>query len=217
MWGGREAIPALVREHQVDQVIIAMPTTPGSAVREIVDICEQAGVRARIIPGIYELLSGAASIGQLRDVQIEDLLRREPVHTDTAQIAALIRGRRVLVTGAGGSIGSELCRQIVRCEPAELIILGHGENSIFEIANELRGSRRLDYAPSHAVTFHACHRRHPRHRPPGRRLCSASAGDRLPRGRAQARAADGRQRRGRRSPTTCWARATSWRPASRPG
>ena len=141
VWGGREAIPALVREHQVDQVIIAMPTTPGSAVREIVDICEQAGVRARIIPGMYELLSGAASIGQLRDVQIEDLLRREPVHTDTAQIAALIRGRRVLVTGAGGSIGSELCRQIVRCEPAELIILGHGENSIFEIANELGAAR----------------------------------------------------------------------------
>ena len=94
-------------------------------------------MRARIIPGMYELLSGAASIGQLRDVQIEDLLRREPVHTDTAQVAALIRGRRVLVTGAGGSIGSELCRQIVRCEPAELIILGHGENSIFDIQNEL--------------------------------------------------------------------------------
>ena len=95
-------------------------------------------MRARIIPGMYELLSGAASIGQLRDVQIEDLLRREPVHTDTAQIAALIHGKRVLVTGAGGSIGSELCRQIVRCEPAELIILGHGENSIFDIHNELR-------------------------------------------------------------------------------
>ena len=135
--GGCESIPSLVREHRIDQVIIAMPSASGSAVREIVDICEQAGVRARIIPGMYELLSGAASIGQLRDVQIEDLLRREPVHTDTAQVAALIRGRRVLVTGAGGSIGSELCRQIVRCEPAELILLGHGENSIFEIANEL--------------------------------------------------------------------------------
>jgi FlaA1/EpsC-like NDP-sugar epimerase len=136
--GGREKIPALVREQQIDQVIIAMPTAPGSAVRGIVDICEQAGIHARIIPGMYELLSGKASIGQLRDVQIEDLLRREPVHTDTEQVAALIRGRRVLVTGAGGSIGSELCRQILRCEPAELIILGHGENSIFEIANELQ-------------------------------------------------------------------------------
>ena len=141
VFGGREAIPALVRDQQIDQVIIAMPAAPGSAVRGIVDICDQAGVRARIIPGMYELLSGAASINQLRDVQIEDLLRREPVHTDTAQIAALIRGRRILVTGAGGSIGSELCRQIVRCEPAELIILGHGENSIFDIHNELLRSR----------------------------------------------------------------------------
>ena len=136
--GSRAAIPGLVRDYQVDQVIIAMPAAPGSAVRGIVDICEQAGVRARIIPGMYELLSGAASIGQLRDVQIEDLLRREPVHTDTAQIAALIHGKRVLVTGAGGSIGSELCRQILRCTPAELILLGHGENSIFDIHNELR-------------------------------------------------------------------------------
>jgi FlaA1/EpsC-like NDP-sugar epimerase len=139
--GSRAAIPRLVRDQQVDQVIIAMPTAPGSAVRGIVDICEQAGVRARIIPGMYELLSGEAGIGQLRDVQIEDLLRREPVHTDTAQIAALIRGRRVLVTGAGGSIGSELCRQIIRCEPAELITLGHGENSVFDIHNELLRSR----------------------------------------------------------------------------
>ena len=209
--GGREAIPALVREHQVDQVIIAMPAAPGSAVREIVDICEQAGVRARIIPGMYELLSGAASIGQLRDVQIEDLLRREPVQTDTAQVAALIRGRRVLVTGAGGSIGSELCRQIVRCEPAELIILGHGENSIFDIHNELQrtGSWKLEAArpnvqtrsiqhPASSFHVHARHRRHPRRRPPGRGVRGAPAGDRLPRGRAQARAADGRQRRGRR-------------------
>jgi FlaA1/EpsC-like NDP-sugar epimerase len=139
--GSRAAIPGLVRDQQVDQVIIAMPTAPGSAVRGIVDICEQAGVRARIIPGMYELLSGAAGIGQLRDVQIEDLLRREPVHTDTAQIAALIRGRRVLVTGAGGSIGSELCHQIVRCKPAALILLGHGENSVFDIHNELLRSR----------------------------------------------------------------------------
>ena len=136
--GGREMIPALVREHRVDQVIIAMPGAPGTAVRAIVDICEQAGVRARIIPGMYEVLSGAASINQLRDVQIEDLLRREPVQTDTEQVTALIRGQRVLVTGGGGSIGSELCRQIVRCAPAELIILGHGENSIFDIHNELR-------------------------------------------------------------------------------
>jgi FlaA1/EpsC-like NDP-sugar epimerase len=131
-----------VRERRVDQVIIAMPGAPGKVVRETVGICKAAGVHVRIIPGMYELLGGRVSINQLRDVQIEDLLRREPVHTDTAQVGALLRDRRVLVTGAGGSIGSELCRQIARCAPAELILLGHGENSIFEIYNELsRGAR----------------------------------------------------------------------------
>jgi FlaA1/EpsC-like NDP-sugar epimerase len=159
VFGGRDQIPVLVRMQQVDQVIIAMPSAPGSAVREIIDICEQAGVRARIIPGMYELLSGRAGIGQVRDVQIEDLLRREPVRTDTEQVAALIFDRRVLVTGAGGSIGAELCRQILRCEPAELVVLGHGENSIFDIANELGrgigGSAVQQIKNSRTTTHHA--------------------------------------------------------------
>jgi FlaA1/EpsC-like NDP-sugar epimerase len=135
--GGREAIPALVREHHVEQVIIAMPGAYGKTIREIASLCEAVGVRARVIPGMYELLGDTVHINQLRDVQIEDLLRREPVRTDTAQVEALLRGRRVLVTGAGGSIGSELSRQIARCDPAELVLLGHGENSVFEIHNEL--------------------------------------------------------------------------------
>ncbi|MGQ9766043.1 MAG: polysaccharide biosynthesis protein [Anaerolineae bacterium] len=135
--GGREKIPELVRERHIEQVIIAMPSAPGTAIREIVQICEAAGVRTRIVPGIYELLSGKVSLKQIRDIQIEDLLRRKPIHTDTAEVAGLLRGKRVLVTGAGGSIGSELCRQILRFEPAELVLLGHGENSIFEIYHEL--------------------------------------------------------------------------------
>ncbi len=136
--GGRERIPELVREQHVEQVIIAMPSAPGKAVREIVTICESAGARARIIPGMYELLSGQVSLNQIRDVQIEDLLRREPVRIDAVAVTELLRGKRVLVTGGGGSIGSELCRQILCCEPARLIALGHGENSIFEIVEELR-------------------------------------------------------------------------------
>jgi FlaA1/EpsC-like NDP-sugar epimerase len=136
--GGREAIPQLVREHTIDQVIIAMPSATGKTVRELVDICEEAGVRARIVPGIYELLDGSVRLSQLRDVQIDDLLRRAPVQTDTAQVRELLAGKRVLVTGAGGSIGAELCRQILRCVPASLILLGHGENSIFDIHNELK-------------------------------------------------------------------------------
>ncbi|MGB4872412.1 MAG: nucleoside-diphosphate sugar epimerase/dehydratase, partial [Candidatus Promineifilaceae bacterium] len=86
----------------------------------------------------YELLDGAVSVKQLREVQIEDLLRREPVQTDVAAVQALLAGKRVLVTGGGGSIGSELCRQVWRCGPAQLILLGHGENSVFEAYHDLR-------------------------------------------------------------------------------
>lgn len=135
--GTRYDLPRLVERHQARQVIIAMPTAPGKTIRELVAICEQAHVQTRIMPGIYELLDGRVSVNQLRDVEIEDLLRREPVRTDMAAIGELLRGKRVLVTGGGGSIGSELCRQIVRFEPSELIILGRGENSVFEIYQEL--------------------------------------------------------------------------------
>jgi FlaA1/EpsC-like NDP-sugar epimerase len=135
--GGRRALPVLVREANAQEVVIAMPTAPGPAIREVLEICERAGVPASIIPGLYDILSGAVSITQVRDIQIEDLLRRDPVIVDPGPVEAMIRGARVLVTGAGGSIGSELCRQIARCEPEALILLGHGEYSIYRIANEL--------------------------------------------------------------------------------
>jgi FlaA1/EpsC-like NDP-sugar epimerase len=136
--GDRHHIPQLVDKHGVSQVIIAMPTAPGQAIRDVVGICEKAGVQARTMPGMYELLDGTVSVGQLRNVQIEDLLRREPVRTDFATVQELIRGRRVLITGAGGSIGGELCRQVLRCGPERLILVGHGENAIFDIYWELR-------------------------------------------------------------------------------
>lgn len=136
--GGREHIPVLVQSSGVEEVIIAMPTAPGSSIREILAICSRAGVAARTIPGLYDILSGQVSVTQIRDVDIEDLLRREPVRTDTSAVEEMLCGCRVLVTGAGGSIGSELCRQIARCKPGTLILLGHGENSIFAIANELQ-------------------------------------------------------------------------------
>ena len=135
--GNRRAIPQLVKEYGIQRVIIAMPTAPGREIRDIVTICEQAEVPTQIMPGLYEMLDGTVSVNQLRNVQIEDLLRRGPVQTDIAAVQRLLMGKRVLVTGGGGSIGGELCRQILRCEPAELIVLGHGENSIFEICNEL--------------------------------------------------------------------------------
>lgn len=135
--GNHHNIPEIVRQHGVHQVIIAMPTAPGKIIRDIVNICEQAQVQARIIPGIYELIDGKVSVTQLRNVQIEDLLRRKPIRTNTAAVSDLLYGKRVLITGGGGSIGSELCRQVLRSEPAELIVLGHGENSVFTIQHEL--------------------------------------------------------------------------------
>lgn len=136
--GTRADITALAHKHKFTQIIIAIPTAPGREIREIVSICEDAGVETKIIPGIYELLDGTVSINQIRDVDIEDLLRREPIQTNIAAVQELIRGKRVLLTGGGGSIGSELCRQIYRCNPSELVLLGHGENSIFEIYQELK-------------------------------------------------------------------------------
>ncbi len=135
--GDRRAIPSLAAQHKVRQVIIAMPGAPGKAVRDIMHICESVGVKVRTIPGVHELIDGTISVSKLRNIQIEDLLRRAPVQTDTAAVRALVAGRRVLVTGGGGSIGSELCRQLLRFGPSHLIVLGHGENSVFEICNEL--------------------------------------------------------------------------------
>jgi FlaA1/EpsC-like NDP-sugar epimerase len=152
--GDRRSIPSLAAKHKIDQVIIAMPTASGRDIREIVRICEKSGIKPRTIPGIYELLDGTIRLNQVRDVEIEDLLRREPVHTDIAAVRDLLLGKRVLVTGGGGSIGSELCRQILRCQPAELVLLGHGENSIFEISNEL-SAEALRISPAGTIKVSA--------------------------------------------------------------
>jgi len=114
--GPLEKIPVIVETHQVDEVIIAMPTAPGEVIRKIVQLCEQSGVPAKTLPGIYELISGEVTISQLREVSVGDLLRRQ----------------------AGGSIGSELCSQISQCQPEKLFALGHGENSLFFLPNKIK-------------------------------------------------------------------------------
>lgn len=144
--GTRYDIARVARTYGIEQVIIAMPTASGKAVREIVAVCEEAGVQPKTVPAFYELLDGTANVNQVRNVEIEDLLRRAPVRTDTAAVDRSLRGKRVVVTGAGGSIGSELCRQVLRCEPAELILVGHGETSIFETYHELLKLLRMDAA-----------------------------------------------------------------------
>lgn len=135
--GGRADIPQLVERYGIQQVIIAMPSAPGSVIREVIGLCEQAGIKPQTVPAIHELITGRVNIAQLRDVNIEDLLRRTPIQTDITAVSNMIYNQKVLVTGAGGSIGSELCRQLLSFRPAALILVGHGENSIFTIYHEL--------------------------------------------------------------------------------
>jgi FlaA1/EpsC-like NDP-sugar epimerase len=127
-----------LEEHEIDEVIIAIPSAPGKVVRLVADVCRLKNVPFRTMPGIYELLGGKVSVSRLREVEITDLLRREPVRIHEELIGQVLAGKRVLVTGAGGSIGRELCRQIARWNAASLILLGHGENSIFEALLELK-------------------------------------------------------------------------------
>jgi FlaA1/EpsC-like NDP-sugar epimerase len=135
--GSLDEIPALIERYHVRELIIAMPEARGSVVRGVVKAARAAGVHTRTVPGVYEILSEQVSLSALREVGIQDLLRREPIQTDLDQVRSLATGETVLVTGAGGSIGSELCRQLARLEPAQIVLLGHGENSIFDILAEL--------------------------------------------------------------------------------
>ncbi|MDQ0285888.1 FlaA1/EpsC-like NDP-sugar epimerase [Desulfofundulus luciae] len=147
--GTREDIPRLVDRYAIEEIIIAMPSVPGRVIREIVEICRPTGAKLRILPGIYELIDGKVTVSQIRNVEVEDLLGREPVKVNLEEIAGYLEDRIVLVTGAGGSIGSELCRQIAQFNPRKLILLGHGENSIFEIHRELsQGYPELELAPA---------------------------------------------------------------------
>jgi FlaA1/EpsC-like NDP-sugar epimerase len=138
VYGTTSQLGRLVEDLFIDQVIIAIPSAPPAEIRRIVDICRTCEVETRILPGLYDLIDGRVNVNQIRDVSLEDLLGREPVELDSASIADYIEGKRVLVTGAGGSIGSELCRQIMRFQPEELILVGKGENSIFMIHEELK-------------------------------------------------------------------------------
>lgn len=134
---------------QIDEVVIAIPSAPGSVIRQVTEVCSQKGVPFRTMPGLYELIGGKVSVNRLREVQITDLLRREPTQIDDLAIGTSIGNRRILVTGAGGSIGRELCRQVSRWGPSVLIILGHGENSIFETLIELEDN--FPSTPIHPV------------------------------------------------------------------
>jgi len=136
--GRRAEIPDIVKRHAVERIIIAMPSAGADVLRETMAICRDTDAELKTLPPVGELVAGRVRAQDVRDVRIEDLLRREPVATDLSAISGYLHGKRVLVTGAGGSIGSELCRQVCTFEPAQLVLLDHSENAVFEIDAELR-------------------------------------------------------------------------------
>lgn len=136
--GTRERIPSIVKEKQIKEIIIAIPSASKKEISDIVEICKNTGVKLKMIPRLNDLISGKVSLSKIRDVSVEDLLGRDPITTDLDGIMNYVQHKRVLVTGAGGSIGSELCRQLAKFRPRKLLLLGHGENSIFNIEMELR-------------------------------------------------------------------------------
>lgn len=136
--GAIPEIAEIAAAYEANKVIIAMPSAPGTVIRRIAEICSEADIETLTVPGIYEILNGKVSIEAVRKIEIEDLLRREPVKIDAQSVSDESKSKKILVTGAGGSIGSEICRQLLHYDASEIILLGHGENSIFEIEQELK-------------------------------------------------------------------------------
>ena len=178
--GGRQGIPDAVKKYQVNKIIFAIPTCDGQDRKEILDICSKTGCRVQAVPGMFQLVNGEVSVSKLRDVELQDLLGRDPIQVNLEEICRYISGKVVMVTGGGGSIGSELCRQIMRYRPRQLLIFDIYENCAYELEMELRNKygadinvvtligsirdiKRLDevfetYHPS--VVFHAAAHKH---------------------------------------------------------
>ena len=136
--GGREQIPEAVKKYNVSKIVYAIPTSSGRTKKEILDICGTTGCEIQVVPGIYQLMSGEVTVGNLRNVEVQDLLGRDPVRVDWHEIGRFITDKRVMVTGGGGSIGSELCRQIAKNHPEELLIFDIYENNAYDIQMELK-------------------------------------------------------------------------------
>ena len=177
--GGRESIPESVEKYGVQKIFIAIPSASQENKREILNICKETGCEIKSLPSVYQLVSGQVRLGDMQEVAVEDLLGRKPVQVDMDQLYDQIHGKTVLVTGGGGSIGSELCRQVAKREPKLLLILDVYENSAYEIQQELkeqypnlnmqvligsvRDSRRIDsvfaaYKPD--IVYHAAAHKH---------------------------------------------------------
>lgn len=143
--GGRDDIRYLAHELQIDEIIVALPSASQSQVKEILQICQETGCELKVLPGLYQMINGEISVSKLRKVEIEDLLGREPIKLQVESVMGYVAGKVILVTGGGGSIGSELCRQIVAHKPKRLIIVDIYENNAYDIQQELkRKSPELD-------------------------------------------------------------------------
>ncbi len=177
--GGREKIAESVDKYDIDEIIIAIPSASRSQLRPLIEICKETGRRIQILPGMYQIIKGDVNVSNLREVQIEDLLGRDPIEVNVEEIIGYVQNKTVLVTGGGGSIGSELCRQVARHNPKRLIILDIYENNAYEIQQELkrdypgldlvvligsvRNTRRVDeifrdYRPD--IVYHAAAHKH---------------------------------------------------------
>ena len=137
IYGGREQIPEAVEKFRITQIIFAIPTCAAKEKQEILDICKDTRCVIRSVPGIYDIVTGAVQISDIKEIQLEDLLGREPVRLNMELVAGFLKDRTVMVTGGGGSIGSELCRQIAKFEPARLVVIDSYENNAYEIQQEL--------------------------------------------------------------------------------
>lgn len=136
--GTTNHIQEIVEDNDIEHIIIAIPSLNRGQINEIFEKCRKTKAKTQIVPMLEDLLDGKLSFNEFRDVQVEDLLGREPIKLDDAGIGEKIKGKTILVTGAGGSIGSEICRQVMKYKPAKIVLLGHGENSIYNIEMEMR-------------------------------------------------------------------------------
>ena len=136
--GGRDKIMDAVGEYSIDEIILAIPSVSTQVKKEFIEICKETGCKLRTLPGMYQLINGEVSIAKLKDVDIEDLLGREPIQTDLDEVMGYVSGKVIMVTGGGGSIGSELCRQVAGHNPKQLIIVDIYENNAYDIQQELK-------------------------------------------------------------------------------
>jgi len=177
--GGRDKIVECADVFEVDEIIVAMPSAARTEIRELLEICKDTNCKLRSLPGMYQLVNGEVSVSKLRDVEVEDLLGRDPITVDMDSILGYVQGKVVLVTGGGGSIGSELCRQIAADRAAQLVIVDIYENSVYDIQQELkekypeldlvvliasvRNTNRMNYIFSHYhpdIVYHAAAHKH---------------------------------------------------------